>query len=109
MAFEKPIATVLTMTEVDPDDHAFADPTKFVGPIYTEADAHRLAAENHWIVKPDGDAWRRVVASPLPRRIFELKPVERLLAQGCVVVCAGAGASPPCTNPAPEPLSGSTP
>ena len=106
VAFEKPIATVLTMTEVDPDDHAFADPTKFVGPIYTEADAHRLAAENHWIVKPDGDAWRRVVASPLPRRIFELKPVEWLLAQGCVVVCAGGGGIPTMYEPGTRTLVG---
>ena len=106
VAFEKPIATVLTMTEVDPDDHAFADPTKFVGPIYTEADAHRLAAENHWVVKPDGDAWRRVVASPLPRRIFELKPVEWLLAQGCVVVCAGGGGIPTMYEPGTRTLVG---
>ena len=66
LPFEKPIATILTMTEVDPDDPAMKDPTKFVGPVYTEEDAQRLAAEKGWTVKPDGDNWRRVVPSPLP-------------------------------------------
>ena len=56
LPFEKPIATILTMTEVDADDPAMKDPTKFVGPVYTEADAQRLAAEKGWTVKQDGDA-----------------------------------------------------
>ena len=56
LPFEKPLATVLTMTEVDPADPAFADPTKFVGPVYTEADAQRLATEKGWTVRQDGTA-----------------------------------------------------
>ena len=92
--FEKPIATILTMTEVDPDDPAMQDPTKFVGPVYTEADAHRLAAEKGWTVKRDGDHWRRVVPSPLPRRIFEIRPIRLLLAAGTVVICTGGGGIP---------------
>jgi len=71
LPFEKPLATVLTMTEVDPADPAFENPTKFVGPVYSEADAQRLAADKGWTVRQDGTAWRRVVASPTPRRIFE--------------------------------------
>jgi carbamate kinase len=94
LPFEKPLATVLTMTEVDPDDPAFAAPTKFVGPVYTDEDAHRLAAERGWTVRQDGEAWRRVVPSPIPKRIFETRPVEWLLAQGCVVICAGGGGIP---------------
>src|SRR5215471_13773928 len=94
LPFEKPIATILTMTEVDPDDPAFAAPSKFVGPIYTEADAKRLAGERGWTVRQDGTAWRRVVPSPMPRRIFETRPVEWLLAQGSVVICAGGGGIP---------------
>lgn len=92
--FEKPIATVLTMVEVDPDDPAFRDPTKFVGPCYHKAQADRLAAEKHWAFKQDGDAWRRVVASPEPKRIFELRPIKWLLEKGAVVICAGGGGIP---------------
>jgi carbamate kinase len=94
LPFEKPIATILTMTEVDPNDPAFQNPTKFVGPVYSEEDAHRLAEDRGWTVRQDGDKWRRVVPSPLPRRIFESRPVEWLLAHGCVVICAGGGGIP---------------
>jgi carbamate kinase len=94
LPFDKPLATLLTMTEVDPDDPAFANPTKFVGPVYAEADARRLAAERGWTVRQDGEMWRRVVASPIPKRIFESRPVEWLLEHGCVVVCAGGGGIP---------------
>ena len=90
----QPLATLLTMTEVDPDDPAFADPTKFVGPIYDEATARAAAAEHGWTVKPDGPHWRRVVASPKPLRIFEIRPVDLLLRAGCVVICAGGGGIP---------------
>jgi carbamate kinase len=94
LPFEKPLATVLTMTEVDPDDPAFATPTKFVGPVYSEAEAQRLAAERGWTVRRDGQMWRRVVPSPIPRRIFESRPIEWLLQHGCVVICAGGGGIP---------------
>jgi carbamate kinase len=94
LPFDKPLATVLTMTEVDPADPAFTHPTKFVGPVYTEDDAHRLAGERGWTVRQDGQMWRRVVPSPLPVRIFESRPVEWLLGHGCVVVCAGGGGIP---------------
>jgi carbamate kinase len=94
LPFEKPLATLVTMTEVDPADPAFTHPTKFVGPVYTEADAHRLAADRGWTVKPDGPSWRRVVPSPMPVRIFESRPIEWLLSQGSVVICAGGGGIP---------------
>src|SRR6478609_7007580 len=61
LPFEKPFASILTMVEVDPDDPAFHDPTKFIGPVYERDEADRLAAEKGWVVKPDGDKWRRVV------------------------------------------------
>jgi carbamate kinase len=92
--FDKPIATLLTMVEVDPDDPAMSEPTKFVGPGYAEAEAHRLAAEHGWTVRPDGDLWRRVVASPLPRRIFEIRPIRQLLECDTIVICAGGGGIP---------------
>src|SRR6187397_425376 len=94
LPFEVPLATILSMVEVDPDDPAFGDPTKFVGPIYDEATAKALAAERGWTVKPDGDHWRRVVPSPRPLRIFELRPLKWLLEQGVVIICAGGGGIP---------------
>jgi carbamate kinase len=94
LPFERPLATLLTMIEVDPDDPAFADPTKFVGPIYDEATAKSLAAEKGWTVKPDGSSWRRVVPSPRPQRIFELRPMQWALDNGAVVICAGGGGIP---------------
>ena len=91
---DKPLATMLTMTLVDADDPAFDHPTKFVGPVYTAEVAEELAASRGWVVRQDGSAWRRVVPSPLPQRIVEIRPVEWLLDQGCVVICAGGGGIP---------------
>jgi carbamate kinase len=88
------IATLLTMIEVDPADPAFAQPTKPIGPVYEQAEADALTAEKGWIFHPDGHGVRRVVPSPLPRRIFGLKPVQWLLERGCVVVCTGGGGIP---------------
>jgi carbamate kinase len=89
-----PLATLLTMVEVDPGDPAFAQPTKFVGPVYERAEAERLARETGWMVRPDGAKWRRVVPSPAPRRIFEIRPIRWLLERGAIVICAGGGGIP---------------
>jgi carbamate kinase len=94
LPFEVPLATLLTMVEVDPSDPAFADPTKFVGPIYDETSANQLAAEKGWIFKKDGANWRRVVPSPLPKRIFEIRPIKWMLEKGTIVICAGGGGIP---------------
>jgi carbamate kinase len=91
---EVPLATILTMVEVDGDDPAFDDPTKFVGPIYDDGDAEALAADKGWVFKRDGARLRRVVPSPAPKRIFELRPIRWLLEQGTVVICAGGGGIP---------------
>jgi carbamate kinase len=91
---EVPFATILTMVEVDPKDPAFADPTKFVGPVYAKDEAERLGNDKGWTFKQDGDAWRRVVPSPEPRRIFEIRPIRWLLEKGAVVICAGRGGVP---------------
>ncbi len=91
---ERPLATVLTMVEVDPHDAAFGDPTKFIGPIYSEEDARKLGAAKGWPFKRDGDAFRRVVPSPKPQRIFELRQIGWLLEKGCVVICGGGGGIP---------------
>jgi carbamate kinase len=94
LPFEVPFATLLTMVEVDSADPAFSSPTKFVGPVYEKVDAERIAAQRGWKFKLDGAKWRRVVASPLPKRIFEIRPVKWLLERGAVVICAGGGGIP---------------
>ena len=94
LPFERPFATLLTMIEVDPRDPAFENPTKFIGPVYERADAERLAHERGWTVKRDGDKWRRVVPSPEPKRIFEIRPIKWLLAQNTIVIAAGGGGIP---------------
>ena len=99
---EVPFATILTMIEVDADDPAFADPTKFVGPIYDDAEAEALAAEKGWVFKRDGDMLRRVVPSPAPKRIFEIRPIRWLLEHGVVVICAGGGGIPTTWVPGKE-------
>jgi carbamate kinase len=100
---EKRLASLLTLIEVDPEDPAFDDPTKPIGPIYDEAESQRLAQEKGWIFKPDGDSFRRVVPSPLPKRIFGLEPVEWLLEHAAVVICAGGGGIPVMYTEAPVP------
>ena len=99
MPKEAPLASLLTMIEVDPADPAFDDPTKFVGPVYTKDQADALATAKAWTVKPDGDSWRRVVPSPEPRRIFEIRPIRWLLDHGVVVICAGGGGVPVMFGP----------
>ncbi|WP_026873015.1 carbamate kinase [Inquilinus limosus] len=99
LPFERPLATLLTMVEVDPADPAFNNPTKFIGPIYTREDADRIAAEKGWTFKADGDSFRRVVPSPIPKRIFELRPIRWLLDQNTVVIAAGGGGIPTMYEP----------
>jgi carbamate kinase len=94
LPFEVPFATILTMIEVDPADPAFGNPTKFVGPVYDKPHADQLASEKGWVFRPDGDRWRRVVPSPEPRRIFEIRPIQWLLDKGAIVICAGGGGVP---------------
>lgn len=89
-----PVVTVVTQTVVDAQDPAFGSPTKFVGSSYAEGLAHDLARENGWQVARDGSLWRRVVASPLPRRVVELEIAEHLLSGGVTVVLAGGGGVP---------------
>lgn len=99
LPFERPFATILSMTEVDPDDPAFRNPTKPIGPVYAKEEADRMAAEKGWTFKADGNGWRRVVPSPRPRRIFEIRPVKWLLEKGTVVVFAGGGGIPTMYGP----------
>jgi carbamate kinase len=102
LPFEVPFATLLTMIEVDPADPAFEDPTKFVGPVYEKDEADQLVAGKGWVFKQDGDKWRRVVPSPQPKRIFEIRPIRWLLDQNAVVICAGGGGVPTMYDPDAE-------
>ena len=98
LPIEIPIASILTMVEVDPEDPAFSNPTKPIGPIYTKEEAEELQKVRGWEIKMDGKDWRRVVASPEPHRIFQLRPIHWLLEKGTVVICAGGGGIPTIYN-----------
>jgi carbamate kinase len=90
----RPVVTLLTRVEVDPADPAFGQPTKPIGPVYTQEEAERLAQAMHWRVAPDGTGFRRVVASPLPTRVLGVDPVRWLLQHEAVVIAAGGGGIP---------------
>ncbi|MHB1243646.1 MAG: carbamate kinase [Gaiellaceae bacterium] len=92
------VATLLTQVVVDPGDPAFAAPAKPIGSVYPEADARRLAAERGWAVAPDGDGFRRVVASPEPLEIVELDAIRVLLDGGVLPICVGGGGIPVSRN-----------
>ena len=88
------LATLLTQVVVDEGDPAFAHPTKPIGPMFDRERAEALAADRGWAIAQDGDAWRRVVASPAPRRIVELPAIRILVDHHIVVTCAGGGGVP---------------
>ncbi|MSQ72026.1 MAG: carbamate kinase [Betaproteobacteria bacterium] len=90
-----PTSSIVTQVEVDPDDPAFLHPTKPVGRFFSKADAERIAAETGWQFAEDaGRGYRRVVASPDPRKILDLTAIEALLAAGAVPIAAGGGGIP---------------
>ncbi len=91
---ERRFATLLTQIQVDPNDPAFKQPTKPIGPVYGETEAQMLARVRGWSIARDGACYRRVVASPRPKRIFELNVIELLVSQGVIVICAGGGGIP---------------
>jgi carbamate kinase len=92
---ERPVATIITFTRVPPDDPAFENPTKPIGPHYEEAQAKRLAAERGWVVKPEPDGkWRRVVPSPHPYSIVEAPVIKQLAESGAIVIAGGGGGVP---------------
>jgi carbamate kinase len=88
------LATLLTQVVVDRNDPAFAHPTKPVGPTYGWDEADRLAKARGWTIAQDGRRWRRIVPSPEPRRIVELRAIQLLVDAGLVVICAGGGGVP---------------
>ena len=87
-----PVVTVATQMIVDENDPAFQNPTKPIGPFYTEEEAKVLMAEKNWTMKEDaGRGWRRLVASPKPKRIVEIDAVRQLWDKTIVITCGGGG------------------
>lgn len=91
---EREISVLLTQVEVDANDPAFLNPTKYIGPIYDEAQARALQAEKGWVFKTDGNAFRRVVPSPQPKRIVENDAIRALISRDHLVICNGGGGVP---------------
>lgn len=94
LGHDRPVATLLTQVLVDRKDPAFSKPTKFVGPVYEKQEAETRAKAAGWRIAPDGDKWRRVVPSPRPLEIPDMRVIRLLLDQGVVVICAGGGGIP---------------
>lgn len=90
----KPVASLLTMIEVDPGDPAFGSPSKPIGPLYDPPEAEKMSTDLGWVFKPEAGRMRRVVPSPAPKRIVEGPAIHWLLERGCVVICAGGGGIP---------------
>jgi carbamate kinase len=92
---QKDVATVVTQVLVDKDDPAFKNPSKPIGGFMDANEAHRRQKEMGWsIVEDAGRGWRRVVASPLPKKVVELEPVKSLIDAGVVVISVGGGGIP---------------
>ncbi len=90
----KPLVALVTQTVVDPDDPAFAAPTKFIGAGYPREQAEDAAVRYGWTMAVDGDRWRQVVPSPEPLRVVEEDAIRTLVERDVVVVCGGGGGAP---------------
>ncbi len=92
------VASIVNQTLVLSGDPALRNPTKFVGEVYSREQADELAASRGWVMKADGEYFRRVVGSPQPQRVIETRLIRTLLGAGAVVVCAGGGGVPVIRN-----------
>lgn len=92
------VSSILTRVLVDTGDLAFKDPTKFIGPVYNEQTAAEMIQRYGWTMKEDGKYIRRVVPSPMPKRILDLEAINLLLKMRHVVVCNGGGGVPVSDN-----------
>jgi len=100
---DRHVACLLTQVEVDADDPAFADPSKPVGPFFTEEEAKRVADDFGWLMKEDaGRGWRHVVPSPRPRHIVDISLVRVLARRGTIVIAGGGGGIPVVRGPKGE-------
>ena len=89
------VACLLTQVEVDPADPAFDNPTKPIGPFFSEEQAKGISAELGWLMREDsGRGWRHVVPSPKPRHIVDISLIQELTRRGTVVIAGGGGGIP---------------
>ena len=88
------IATLLTQVRVDANDPAFRNPTKPIGAMVDELTAQHTTAHRGWTFAREGQGWRRVVPSPAPLEIFELRVIAMLVERGVIVICTGGGGIP---------------
>ncbi|MGN1078690.1 MAG: carbamate kinase [Alphaproteobacteria bacterium] len=95
---DRQVVNIITQTEVDPNDPAYSDPRKFVGPVYDKETAEKLAAERGWTVAADGKYFRRVVPSPQPKKIVEIDTIRQLVDSGAMVIASGGGGIPVIRN-----------
>lgn len=91
---EKEFVNLVTRTVVSATDPAFDQPSKFIGPVLSKEEALVLAKEKGWVIKPDGEFYRRVIASPEPIQILDLPAIKTLLDNGFNVIAAGGGGVP---------------
>lgn len=92
---DRPIVTIVTEVQVDPEDQAFEEPTKPIGRFYDQADVAQLEAQRGWTMIDDSNrGWRRVVPSPSPKRIVQIEMIKTLVDQGWIVICCGGGGIP---------------
>lgn len=91
---QQPVTTILTRVSVDGNDPAYKNPTKYIGPVYDEAQKASLEAKLGWTIKADGKYYRRVVPSPEPKAILEIDAINYLLNQNHIVICNGGGGVP---------------
>ncbi len=97
---QRPVASVVTQVRVDPDDPAFAAPTKPIGPFYSASKAQELEREHGWVVIEDANrGWRRVVPSPQPREVVEWEAIKALSQAGVITIAAGGGGVPVVRDP----------
>ncbi|MEM7041398.1 MAG: carbamate kinase [Pseudomonadota bacterium] len=100
---ERHVACLLTQVEVDADDPAFENPSKPIGPFFTEGEANQLADQLGWLMKEDsGRGWRHVVPSPKPRHIVDISLVRVLARRGTIVIAGGGGGIPVVRGPKGE-------
>lgn len=93
------VATLLTQIEVDPQDKAFRNPTKPIGPVYSQEEAETIGRLHSWTMARDGEKFRRVVPSPAPHSLVERRTIEILLTSQVTVICAGGGGIPVIKSP----------
>lgn len=93
---DREVVCTVNQTLVDENDPAFDNPTKFVGEVYNEEQAKQFESERGWVMKADGQYFRRVVGSPIPTGIVEIKTIKTLVEGGTTVICSGGGGIPVC-------------